>query len=185
MKRYFINIFIIVFGLFFALSPSVYAGNSVKKQKSKLTNIQKQIELKQKELKRYKKKEGSIKKVIKSLRRKERRALSRHRRLNIILSDTRKKRNVETTKYSSLRAASKKWTKALSSEFIFYFFSTQGYSDYFSGGDLIKDISLKAIMNEKVFLIKKAKGDSGKIKSGISKLKKKDRDLLSKRRQIV
>ncbi|MCK4936089.1 MAG: peptidoglycan DD-metalloendopeptidase family protein [Elusimicrobiales bacterium] len=187
-KKHGLKIGSIAFALFFmvsALSPAVYAASNVKKQKRKLTNIQKQIELKQKELKKYKKKEDSVKKEIRKLRKKERQALSRHRKLNKILSDTKKESKVAKTKYSSLRAASKQWTKALENELIFYFFNMKKTSAYFGREDLAADVSLKAIMREKVFLVHKAKGTSLKMKKGILKLKKKDSELKSKRRTVI
>ncbi|MCK5582286.1 MAG: peptidoglycan DD-metalloendopeptidase family protein [Elusimicrobiales bacterium] len=187
-KKHGLKIGSIAFALFFmvsALSPAVYAASNVKKQKRKLTNIQKQIELKQKELKKYKKKEDSVKKEIRKLRKKERQALSRHRKLNKILSDTKKESKVAKTKYSSLRAASKHWTKALSGELVLYFFNMKKTSAYFGREDLAADVSLKAIMREKVFLVHKAKGTSLKMKKGILKLKKKDSELKSKRRSVI
>ncbi len=187
-KKYWLKRFVVIVGFLIvlqALSPAIYAASSVKKQKRKLTNIQKQIELKQKELKKYKKKEDLVKKDIRSLKKKERKALLKHRKLNKRLSDTKKKSKVANTKYSSLRAASKQWTKALKDEFVFYFFNTRTSSAYFGREGLLADIALKAVMSEKVFLVDKAKGTSLKMKKGILKLKKKDSELKSKRRSVI
>ncbi len=187
-KKYGLKVCVFVFGFLFVfsvLASALFAAGSVKKEKRKLTNIQKQIELKQKQLKNYKKKEDSVKKEIKKLRKKERQALSKHRKLNKILSNTRKKSKVAKTKYSSLRAASNNWTKALKNEFIFYFFNTRRSSAYFGKEDLVEVMALKAIMQEKVFLVHKAKGTSLKMKKGILRLKKEDSELKSKRRKVI
>ncbi|MCG2725624.1 MAG: peptidoglycan DD-metalloendopeptidase family protein [Elusimicrobia bacterium] len=166
-------------------SPAIYAASNVKQQKHKLTNIQKQIELKQEELEKYKRKENSIKNEIDGLKKKERKALSKQRELNKILSDTKKESKDAKTKYSSLETASEQWTKALKDELVFYFLNTRMSSVYFGREDLMADISLKAIMNEKVFLVNKAKGASLEVKKGILQLKKKDSELESKRRNII